>query len=109
MATAAKQDSAKKAERKKPVRKAPVQKDYSSKLEWLKAMTEYELAQSEVSNKAKVERLRKRITAKRAAAEKLTAEADKLEAEHDALVPEEELTSVSEEEHESDEAGVPQA
>lgn len=90
MATAAKQDSAKKAERKKPVRKAPARKDYSTKLEWLGAMTEYELAQSETQAAAKVTRLDKRIAAKQALVTKTQADIATLEAERDALVPSEE-------------------
>ena len=76
-----------KAERKKPVRTAPVQKDYPNKLAWLKALTEHEEAETLKVNAAKVERLDKRIAAKRSAAAELTAEIDKLVAERVALKP----------------------
>jgi hypothetical protein len=104
MATVAKEKAAPKAERKKPVRKAPVQKDYSSKLEWLKAMTEYELAQSEVTSAAKVKRLDKRIAAKQAQIDKLETELAKLLASKEELAPTEETEPAVD-----DEAGVPQA
>ena len=87
MATVAKEKAAPKAERKKPVRKAPVQKDYSSKLEWLAALVEYETKQNEVSSAAKVKTLDKRIAAKQALAEKISVEIDQLKAKRAALVP----------------------
>ena len=88
MATVAKENKpAAKAERKKPVRKAPVQKDYPTKLDWLRAMTEYEVAQSGVTNAAKVARLEKRIAARKAEIAKLTGELTKLVEQRDALVP----------------------
>lgn len=77
--------TAPKAERKKPVRKAPVQKDYPSKLDWLRAMTEYEEAQAATSNKAKVERLDKRIASVRAQRDELQAKLDTLVAERTSL------------------------
>lgn len=78
--------TAPKAERKKPVRKAPVQKDYPSKLDWLRAMTEYEEAQAATSNKAKVERLDKRIASAQAQVDELTAKLNALKAERASLV-----------------------
>lgn len=74
-------------ERKKPERKAPVQKDYPNKLAWLKAMTEYEEAQTAASNGAKVERLDKRIAAKEQLRNDLDIEIAKLKAERAQLVP----------------------
>ncbi len=76
-----------KAERKKPVRKAPVQKDYSTKLEWLKAMTEYEEKQTETTNVAKVARLDKRIAATQASINELVVKVTKLKEERNALAP----------------------
>ena len=87
-------------ERKKPVRKAPVQKDYPTKLDWLKAMTEYETAQSEVTNKAKVERLDKRIASAQAVADEATAKVAALKAERATLVPaESDIDGLTEDEH----------
>lgn len=77
-------------ERKKPERKAPVQKDYPNKLAWLKAMTEYEEAQTAASNGAKVERLDKRIAAKEQLRNDLDIEIAKLKAERAQLVPDDE-------------------
>jgi len=87
MATVAKEKAAPKAERKKPVRKAPVQKDYSSKLEWLAALVEYETKQNEVSSAAKVKTIDKRIAAKQALVEKTNTEIAELKAKRAALVP----------------------
>lgn len=81
---------AKKAERKKPVRKSPVLKDYPNRLAWLKAMTEFEEAHAKTEAEAKVKRLDKRIAAKQAQVDELTAEVAKLKAERAALVPGEE-------------------
>ena len=100
---------AKKAERKKPVRKAPVQKDYSSKLEWLAALVEYETKQNEVSSAAKVKTIDKRIAAKQALVEKTNTEIAELKAKRAALVPSEETAETEGPEPEDDEAGVPQA
>lgn len=80
-------DKTKAKERKKPERKAPVQKDYPNKLAWLKAMTEYEEAQTTASNAAKVERLDKRIAAKEQLRNDLDAEITKLKDERAKLVP----------------------
>ena len=85
--TKAKQEPAKKAERKKPVRKAPVQKDFSSKLEWLAALVDYETKQNEVSSAAKVKTLDKRIAAKQALFTKTQAEIAALVKQRDELVP----------------------
>jgi hypothetical protein len=74
-----------KTERKKPVRKAPVQKDYSSKLEWLKAMTEYEEKQAEVSTSTKLARLDKRIAAAKVARDEAVAKLTALITERDKL------------------------
>lgn len=87
MAKDASTTTAPRAERKKPVRKAPVQKDYPSKLDWLRAMTEYEEAQTATSNKAKVERLDKRIASVKAQRDELSAKLATLEAERSVLVP----------------------
>ena len=64
--------------RKKPVRKAPVQKDYPTKLDWLRAMTEYEEKQAEAATKAKVARLEKRLASKQAQFDKLQREVNAL-------------------------------
>lgn len=64
--------------RKKPVRKAPVQKDYPTKLDWLRAMTEYEVKQAEAEAEAKVARLDKRIIAKQAVLAKAQADIERL-------------------------------
>lgn len=64
--------------RKKPVRKAPVQKDYPTKLDWLRAMTEYETKQAEAEAEAKVARLDKRIVAKQAVLAKAQADIERL-------------------------------
>jgi uncharacterized protein involved in exopolysaccharide biosynthesis len=74
-------------ERKKPVRTAPVQKDYPNKLAWLKAMTEHEERETKAANKAKVERLDKRIAAAQATADEATNKVAALKAERSALVP----------------------
>jgi hypothetical protein len=79
--------AAAKAERKKPVRQAPVQKDYPNKLAWLKAMTEFEEAATAATNKAKVERIDKRIAAKKEQITTLQSELTKLETERAGLVP----------------------
>lgn len=81
----AKTPPAKKAERKKPVRKAPMQKDYSTKLEWLKAMTDYETALVQSSEVSKIARLDKRIDSVKAAIVELETKRDKLVAERAAL------------------------
>jgi hypothetical protein len=107
MANDAKKDTAVKAERKKPVRKSPVQKDYPNKLAWLKALTEYEEAQSAVSNKAKVERLDKRIAAKRAQVTELGEDLAKLISERATLTGEEQPADAGT--SETDEAGTPAA
>lgn len=86
-ATKAAANSGEKKVRKAPVRKAPVQKDYPNKLEWLRAMTEYEEAETAKVNEAKVARLDKRIAAKREQHAALGAELDKLQAERAKLVP----------------------
>ena len=96
MATAAKKDAAPKAARKKPVRTAPAQKDYPTKLDWLKAMTEHEEAEATKANAAKVARLDKRITSKWATIAKLDAELNKLVAERVALQPYAEETEPAE-------------
>ena len=89
-----------KAERKKPVRTAPVQKDYPNKLAWLKAMTEHEERETAATNKAKVERLDKRIASAKAVVTEATAKVAALEAERAALVPAEELVDgMTEAEH----------
>ena len=93
--------------RKKPVRKAPVQKDYPNKLAWLKAMTEFEEAESAKINEAKVTRIDKRIKSAQAQVDELTAKVEALKAERAALVPaEEESTDVDMSEGE---AGTPQS
>lgn len=66
------------ATRKKPVRKAPVQKDYPTKLDWLRAMTEYEEKQAEVAAAAKVARLEKRLASKQSQLDKLQREVNAL-------------------------------
>ena len=73
--------------RKKPVRKAPVQKDYPNKLAWLKAMTEFEEAESAKVNEAKVTRIDKRIKSAQAQVDELTAKVEALKAERAKLVP----------------------
>jgi hypothetical protein len=89
-----------KAERKKPVRTAPVQKDYPNKLAWLKAMTEHEERETAATNKAKVERLDKRIAAAQATADEATAKVTALKAERAALVPaESDIDGLTEDEH----------
>lgn len=91
-----------KAERKKPVRQAPVQKDYPNKLAWLKAMTEFEEKQAEVTTKAKVARLDKRIASAQKVADEATAKVTELKAERAKLVPVEEEPAdagMSEDEH----------
>lgn len=90
MAKDATNTEAPKKERKKPVRQAPVQKDFSTKLEWLKAMTEFEEKQTAATNKAKVERLDKRIKSAQAVAAEASAKVEALKAERAALVPAEE-------------------
>lgn len=82
-----KPSTAAKAERKKPVRQAPVQKDFPNKLAWLKAMTEFEEAAAAATNKAKADRLDKRIKAKREQIAALQSELTKLETERAGLVP----------------------
>lgn len=79
--------TAAKAERKKPVRQAPVQKDFPNKLAWLKAMTEYEEAATAATNKAKVERIDKRIASKKEQIATLQSELKTLETERAGLVP----------------------
>lgn len=64
--------------RKKPVRKAPVQKDYPTKLDWLRAMTEYETKQAEATTAAKVARLEKRLASKQTQLDKLQREVNRL-------------------------------
>lgn len=71
--------------RKKPVRKAPVQKDYPTKLDWLRAMTEYEEKQAEAEAAAKIARLEKRLASKQAQFDKLQREVNALSDEIDLL------------------------
>jgi hypothetical protein len=78
----------KKVERKPKVRKAPMQKDFATKLDWLKAMTEYETALLQSHEVNKIARLDKRIAAHRAKIYSLTNEVTKLEAERSALTGE---------------------
>lgn len=81
----AKTPPAKKVERKPKVRKAPMQKDFATKLDWLKAMTDYETALVQSHEVNKIARLDKRIAAHRARIDSLTNEVTKLEAERSAL------------------------
>ena len=76
-----------KKERKKPVRKSPALKDFPNRLAWLKAMTEYELSQSDVENQLKVARIDLRIAAKRKAIDVLTKEIGVLQCERNVLAP----------------------
>ena len=87
MATPASKKPTVKAERKKPVRTAPVQKDYPTKLDWLKAMTEHEEAEATKATAAKVARLDKRLAAARSAVANATAKVIELETERAKLVP----------------------
>ena len=81
MAAPAKNTTAPKKERKKPVRTAPVQKDYPTKLDWLKAMTEHEEAEAAKANAARVARLEKRLASKRSLLDTLKREVDAIVAE----------------------------
>lgn len=98
-----KASDAPKATRKKPERKAPVQKDFPNKLAWLKAMTEFEEAATAATNKAKVERIDKRIASKKEAIATLQSELKQLETERAGLVPaeqgEELIDGMTNEEH----------
>lgn len=76
---------AKRKTRKAPVRKAPMQKDFATRLEWLKAMTDYEVALVQSSEVSKIARLDKRIAAHREKIDSLSNEVAKLEAERSAL------------------------
>jgi hypothetical protein len=88
-------------ERKKPVRKAPVQKDYPNKLAWLAALVEYETAATESTNKAKIERLDKRIAAKKAEIDSLEGTIISLEHERAKLLgaDEELVDGLTDDEH----------
>lgn len=89
-----------KAERKKPERRAPKQSDFPNKLAWLKAMTEFETAETAKANAAKVERLDKRITAAKTVRDEAAAKVTELEAQRAALVPAEpEVDGMTEDEH----------
>ena len=89
-----------KTERKKPVRKAPVQKDYPNKLAWLKAMTEFEEAETAKANQAKVERLDKRIASLQAHLDETRVKLGVLWLERQALAPAEEtVDGMTEDEH----------
>lgn len=74
-----------KAPRKKAVRKAPMQKDYSTRLEWLKAMTDYETALVQSAEASRIARLDKRIDSITAAIVDLQTKASKLASERAAL------------------------
>lgn len=98
MANAAtKAASGQKKERKAPVRRGPQAKDYPSRVEYLKAVLEFEEAEQAKANQAKVARLDKRIASKTDALAKLSAEIDNLKAERAALVPGED--GMTEDEH----------
>ena len=92
--------------RKKPVRKSPALKDYPNRLAWLKAMTEYELSQSDVENQLKVARLDLRIAAKRKAIDVLEKEIGVLQCERNVLDPPEDEPEPEAEAEDEPEAGV---
>jgi chromosome segregation ATPase len=75
-----------KAARKTPVRTAPQRKDYPSEVAWLDAKLQHALAEEDKANKAKVERIEKRIASVQKQRAELDSKLSKLEAERTALI-----------------------